>query len=62
MILGDANSKSGLIFLKFQPQSSFLGKFGPKKLDLSVLLENRLKWCLKDADSYSEINFLNFKT
>ena len=47
--------------LKFRSQNSFLGKFGPKKSKLSVLSEN---WCteyFKDADSYSNISFLNFK-
>ena len=31
----DADSKSRLRFLKFQPQNQFLGKFGPKKFGIS---------------------------
>ena len=38
--LGGAVSKSGLRYLKFQPQNSFLGKFGSKKSKVSVLPEN----------------------
>ena len=37
--LGDADSESGLRFLKFQPQNPFLGKFRPKKSKLSVCLK-----------------------
>ena len=54
------DSESRLRFLKFLPQSPFLGKFGPKNSKLSVLSEN---WCtkfLKDADSKSRLRFLKF--
>ena len=40
----------------------FLGKFGRKKSKFSVLSENWHAWYLEHTDSYSEINFLNFKT
>ena len=40
----------------------FLGKFGPKDLKLSVLSENWYIRYLKDADSYSNISFLDFKS
>ena len=60
--LGGADSESGLRFLKFRPQNSFLGKFGPKKSKLYVLPENWHTWYLEYVDSYSNISFLNFKT
>ena len=41
---------------------SILGKSGPKKSKLSVLSKNWYTWYLKDADSYSNISFLNFKS
>ena len=50
-----------LRFLKIQLQNPFLGKFGPKKTKLSVLSENWRIWYLKEADSYSDISFLNFQ-
>ena len=49
-------------FLKFPPQNPFLGKFGAKISKVSVLYENWYTWYLKDADSYSNITFLNFKS
>ena len=58
----DADSKFRLRVLKFWPQNPFLVKFGPKKSKLSVLSENWYTWYLKDADSYSNISFLNFKS
>ena len=42
--------------------SSFLNEFGPKKSNLFILPENWHTWHLEDADSYSKISFLNFKT
>ena len=60
--LGGADSEPRLRFLKFVLQNPFLGKFGPKKLKLSVLSENWHTWYLEDADSFSNISFLNFKT
>ena len=60
--LGGADSESGIRFLKFRPQNSFLGKFGPKKSKLYVLPENWHTWYLEYVDSYSNISFLNFKT
>ena len=48
-------------FLKFRPQDLFLGKFGPKKSNLSVLPENWHTWYLEDVDSYFNISFLNFQ-
>ena len=59
---GGVESKSRLRFLKFQPQSLFLGKSRPKNSKLSVLSKSCYTWCLKDADSYSSISFLNFKS
>ena len=59
--LKDADSKSRLRFLKFWPQNSFLGKFGPKDSKLSVFSENWYTWYLRDAHSYSNICFMNFK-
>ena len=58
--LGGADFEFGV--LKFRPQNAFLGEFGPKKSKLSILSE---KWHLRyveDADSYSNISFLNFQT
>ena len=46
-------------FLWIENIQTVLGKFGPKKL--SFLLENWHKCYLKDADSYSNISFLNFQ-
>ena len=43
-------------------KNPFLGKFGPKKSDLSIQPEQWHTWYLEDVDSYSEISFLNFKT
>ena len=39
-----------------------MGKFGSKKLKLSVLPENWHTCFLEGADSYSDISCLNFKT
>ena len=39
--------------LKFWPQNSFLGKFGPKKSKLLILIENWHTWYIEDADPYS---------
>ena len=65
--LGGADSKSGLRFLKLQPQNPFLSKFGPKKSNLSVLSKNWHTCYLKDADPFSKeadscfgVSFLNF--
>ena len=58
----ESDFKSRLRFLKFWPQNSFLGKFGPKNSKLSILSENWYTWYLKDADSYSNISFLNLKS
>ena len=46
-------------FLKFRPQDPFLGKFGPKKSNLSVLPENWHTWYLEDVNSYFNISFQN---
>ena len=43
-------------------QHQFLGKFGSKKSNLSVLSENWNTSYLEDADSYSDIIFLNFQS
>ena len=50
-----------LRFLKFLCQNSFFGKFALKKLKLSVFPENWLISYFNDADSYSDISFLNFQ-
>ena len=50
------------IFWISNHKSIFWGKYGPKKLKLSVLPENWYTWYLEDADSYSDISILNFKT
>ena len=47
--------------MKFWPENSLLGKFGPKKLKLSVFPENWHAWNIDDADPYSNISFLNFR-
>ena len=36
-------------------------KFRPKNLKLFILTENWHTWYLEDADSYSDISFLNFQ-
>ena len=46
-----------LVFWICNPKTHFLGKFGPKKLKLSVLPENWHTWYLKDTNSYSNIVF-----
>ena len=46
--------------MKFPPQNSVLGKFGPKNSNLSVLSENQCTEYLKDADSKSKFRFLKF--
>ena len=48
-------------FLKFRPENPFLGKFGPKNSKFSVLFKTWYTWYLKDADSCSNINFMNFQ-
>ena len=58
--IGGDDLESRLKFLKFRPQNSFLGKFGPEKVKSSLLLENWHKWYLEDADSYFNISFLDF--
>ena len=58
--LGSADSKSGLRFLKFRPQNSFLGKFGSKMSKLSVLTRNWYTWYLGSTDSQSGLRFLKF--
>ena len=59
--IGGVDSESRLRFLKLRPQNPFLVKFGPKKSKLFVLSENWHTWYLEDADTYSDISFLNFK-
>ena len=61
MVYWGADSESRLRILKFRPQNSFLGKFGPKKSKISVLPENWHTEYLKDADIYSDISFLNLQ-
>ena len=51
-----------LDFWNSDPKIYFLGKFVPKKSKLSVLSESWYTWYLEDANSYSKICFLNFKT
>ena len=51
-----------LDFWNLDPKIHFLCKFGPKNSKLSILSENWYTWYLKDADSYSNISFLNFKS
>ena len=46
---------------EFQILVSFLGKFGPKKSKFSALTENCHTCYLDDADSYSNIRFMNFQ-
>ena len=48
-------------FSEFPTLNSFLGKFGPKMSNLSVLSKNWHTCYLEDADSYSDISFLNFQ-
>ena len=48
-----------LVFWISKP-NPFLGKFGPKKSKLSILAENGTEY-LDDADSYSDINLINFQ-
>ena len=43
-------------------ENPLLGKFGPKKSRLSVLPENWHISHLEDADPYSNISFLNYKS
>ena len=46
---------------EFSTLNPFLGKFGPKKLKLSLLLENWHSWYLGRADSYSGVKFSKFR-
>ena len=58
------NFWANLAWTKLEPipiQKSFLGKFGSKKSNLSVLPENWCAWYLEDADFYFNISFLNFQ-
>ena len=50
------------LFSEFRTKNPFLVKIGPKKSNLSILPKNWHTWYLEDADSYSKISFLNFKT
>ena len=59
--LGGVDSECRLIFLEIELQNLFLGKFSTKKSNLFVLPENWHTWHLEDADSYSDISFLNFQ-
>ena len=61
-ILGVLIPNSDLDFWNCEPRNPFLGKFGPKKSKLSVLPENWHTWSLEDADSSSDISFMNIKT
>ena len=59
---GFISTKSRLWFLKFQPQNSFLSKFGSKNSKVFVLSEN---WCsqyLKDAVSKSGLGILKCRS
>ena len=49
-----------LDYLKFWSHNLFLGKFGPKNLNLSVLSENWYSYYFKDTDSESRLRFLKF--
>ena len=60
MLISNPDFKLG--FLKFWSQNPFFGKFGPNKSKSLILSENWCTWYLKDADSYSNISFLNFKS
>ena len=55
------NTLNNIWTKKFWPQNPFLGNFGLKNSKLLVLSKNWYPWYLKDADSYSNISFLNFK-
>ena len=61
MHVGGADSNSELRFLKFWPQSSFLGNLGLKKLKLFVLPENWHLWYLGRSDSKSGVRFSKFR-
>ena len=50
-----------LDFWKSDPEIHFWANFGPKKSKLSVLPKNLHAWYLEDADSYSDISFLNLQ-
>ena len=54
-------SNQDLVFWNLEPKNPFLGKFGPKKSNFSVLPENWPTWYLEDVDSYSKISFLNLQ-
>ena len=49
-----------LDFGNSDPKIQFWANLGQKKSKLSILPENWHTWCLEDADSYSDISFLNF--
>ena len=51
-----------LDFVKYKPQNSFFGKFGPKKSKFFALLENFHTDYLKNTNSYSDIIFWIFNT
>ena len=50
-----------LDFWKSDSEIHFWANFGPKKSKLSVLPKNLHAWYLEDADSYSDISFLNLQ-
>ena len=49
-------------WFQIQNPNLFLGKFQLKKSKSSVLSENWYTWYLKDADSYSNVSFVNFES
>ena len=56
--VGGVDAESRLRFLKFRPQNTFLGKFGPKNSKLFILSKNWYSLYLKDVDSESRLRFL----
>ena len=66
MVSGECRFLFQHLLYEFQTMNQFLGKllgkFGPKKSNLFILPENWRTLYLEDADSFSEISFLNFET
>ena len=58
--IGGVDSESRLRFLKFWPQNSFLGKFGPKNSNLSFCLKTGARSMSRMLIPNPDIDYWNF--